>query len=118
MNSPEPVESFESWPDNLPLEEQVQRLGRVLVEHFPHTFDRSEGAMEKAARLLQEGDQLATEALEALRLTVEYVGVDVLRPRPGWSWYDVMSKRPEYASWLDSMVNPQPLDAAGEGPPA
>ena len=48
--------------------------------------------------------------LEALRLTVEYVGLDTLRPSPGWSWYDVLSQRPEYADWLDSMVNPKPVE--------
>jgi hypothetical protein len=47
--------------------------------------------------------------LEALRLTVEYVGLDTLHPGPGWSWFDVLSQRPEYADWLDSMVNPRPV---------
>lgn len=42
------------WPDNMPLVDQVKALGAVLMEHYPHAFDRSEGAMEKAARLLLE----------------------------------------------------------------
>jgi hypothetical protein len=32
------------------------------------------------------------ELVEALRLTVEYVGTGTLRPLPGWSWYDALSK--------------------------
>lgn len=45
-------EQWEKWPSNLPLEQQVERLAQVLMEDYPHTFDRSEGAIEKAARLL------------------------------------------------------------------
>ena len=45
---------FEPWPDNLPLEEQVQRLADVLLAFYADYFDRSEGAMEKAARILHE----------------------------------------------------------------
>ena len=48
------MSTFEPWPDNMPLVEQVKALGAILMEHYPHTFDRSEGAMEKAARLLWE----------------------------------------------------------------
>lgn len=49
-----PPESWATWGDNMPLEDQVELLGRILMKHYPHTFDRSEGAMEKAARLLWE----------------------------------------------------------------
>ena len=59
---------------------------------------------------IQHAEYALTEALEALRLTVEYVGLQTLHPRPGWSWYDVLSKYPEYADWLDSMVNPKPVE--------
>jgi hypothetical protein len=48
---------FEPWPDNLPLEAQVERLAAVLLAHYEDAFDRSEGAMEKAARLLWERAQ-------------------------------------------------------------
>lgn len=66
-------------------------------------------------------DITLTQALEALRLTVEYVGLQTLRPFPGWSWYDVLSKRREYAEWLESMVNPKPVvidpaDCVGTAP--
>lgn len=35
-----------------------------------------------------------TELEEALRLTVEYVGIDTLRPFEGWSWYDALASCP------------------------
>lgn len=39
------------------------------------------------------------DLVEALRLTVEYVGTDVLKPQPGWTWFDVLSKyAPEVAA--------------------
>lgn len=53
--------TWEPWPDNMPLNEQVKALGAVLMEHYADTFDRSEGAMEKAARLLWEA-RLVAEA--------------------------------------------------------
>lgn len=38
-------------------------------------------------------DQIAvTELCEAIRLTVEYVGTDILPPLRGWSWFDALSK--------------------------
>lgn len=33
-----------------------------------------------------------TELVEAIRLTVEYVGLEVLPPIDGWSWFDAMKK--------------------------
>lgn len=32
------------------------------------------------------------ELIQALRLTVEYVGCDMLPAVPGWSWYDALAK--------------------------
>lgn len=41
------------------------------------------------------------ELTEALRLTVEYVGVRTLPPVVGWSWYDALLKHdPETAEYL------------------
>jgi hypothetical protein len=48
------VAEWEKWPSNLPLEDQVNRLADVLLDDYADYFDRSEGAMEKAARLLWE----------------------------------------------------------------
>lgn len=43
--------------------------------------------------------------LEAIRLTVEYVGLDILHPIEGWSWYDAWrAVDPEgLEAWLDQM---------------
>jgi hypothetical protein len=43
---------WEPWPDNLPLDVQLARLAILLSDNYPESFDRSEGAIEKAARLL------------------------------------------------------------------
>lgn len=41
------------------------------------------------------------ELVEALGLSVEYVGTDVLKPLPGWSWFDALSRcAPEVAGRL------------------
>lgn len=32
------------------------------------------------------------DLVEAIRLTVEYVGTDVLYPGEGWSWYEALKK--------------------------
>lgn len=37
---------------------------------------------------LEEARQLLEQAKEALRLTREYVGEDMLPALDGWSWYD------------------------------
>lgn len=46
------------------------------------------------------------ELTEAIRLTVEYVGVDILPPIEGWSWYDALSKYapetiPPFVDWYE-----------------
>ena len=53
------------------------------------------------ARELAEARKAVTELVEALRLTVEYVGTQTLPPIPGWEWYDALSKHlPEYTQPL------------------
>lgn len=43
------------------------------------------------------------ELCEALRLTVEYVGLETLQPVGGWSWFDALRKyRPDMAAALTS----------------
>lgn len=37
-------------------------------------------------------EEAIRELVEAIRLSVEYVGTDVLKPLPGWTWYDTLSK--------------------------
>ena len=38
--------------DNLPIEEQVENLGKFLMENFEDEFEEGEGAIEMAVRLL------------------------------------------------------------------
>lgn len=40
------------WPDNLPLDEQVQRLGNWIMANWPGEPSRSAGAVEMANYLL------------------------------------------------------------------
>ena len=42
------------WPDDLTTADEVERLASILMDYYAHTFDRSEGAIEKAARILWE----------------------------------------------------------------
>lgn len=65
--------------------------------------------------LAHRAEYALTEALEALRLTVEYVGLQTLHARPGWSWYDVLSKYPEYQDWLRQMTGHFPEHSDGDG---
>jgi hypothetical protein len=46
-------------------------------------------------------DNLIRELAEALRLTQEYVGPEVLPPLPGWSWYDALESYKAYIKGSD-----------------
>lgn len=49
----------------------------------------------------RELDAAVEELTEAIRLTVEYVGFDVLPAETGWSWFDALMKyAPEKANRL------------------
>lgn len=48
-----------------------------------------------------DDDSAIDDLVEALRLTVEYIGLTALPPIEGWSWYDALRKhRPEVAEAL------------------
>ena len=48
--------------------------------------------------------------VEALRLTVEYVGTDMLCPEPGWDWFDALCDEPWFAEWLRELTfHPYPV---------
>lgn len=47
---------------------------------------------QKKIRDMVVRDTAVEELTEAIRLTVEYVGVQTLMPIEGWSWYNVMVK--------------------------
>lgn len=51
---------------------------------------------------------------EAFRLTVEYVGVELLRPEPGWDWYEALEDEPWFAEWLSAMTRHERFDEGVE----
>lgn len=52
---------------------------------------------QRARWLAQQVDRL----VEALRLTVEYVGTETLKPTRGWTWFDALTDiAPPVAQWL------------------
>lgn len=54
----------------------------------------------------RERDQAIEELTEALRLTVEYVGLEMLPPLEGWSYYDALVKyAPEKAQVFVDLYN-------------
>lgn len=50
--------------------------------------------------------QVIEELTEAIRLSVEYVGPQKLRPRPGWSWFDALVKYAPHKAELFGPVFP------------
>lgn len=45
---------------------------------------------------LQGAVEAAAELAQALRLTQEYIGDELLPPIEGWSWFDALSKHGHY----------------------
>ncbi len=71
--------------------EQIDQLANYIMHEIPGEPSQEGGAVETAIRLLGERQgliELCTQASEALRLTREYVGEEMLPAIPGWSWYD------------------------------
>lgn len=63
--------------------------------------------LTETARELDAAHSRNGDLVEALRLTVEYVGLDVLPPREGWSWFDALSKHaPSRAAQLAAKAQP------------
>lgn len=64
----------------------------------------SAGATAEIAQLQQQVRELRDqrdEAVQALRLTHEYVGTDMLPAVEGWSWYDALRHLcPSYVATL------------------
>lgn len=71
-------------------DQQIDRLAVHIVENIPGEPSRSEGVVDTAIRLLNEQRDAIHHLTEAIRFTVEYVGLDLLPPLPGWSWYDAL----------------------------
>jgi len=55
-------------------------------------------------------ERRVTQLEEALRLTVEYVGIQTLRPLEGWSWYDALHSCDWFPEWLARMPGAGPTD--------
>ena len=51
-----------------------------------------------------------TTLVQALRLTVEYVGTDLLHPGPGWDWFEALKDEPWFDKWLRELTfHPYPV---------
>lgn len=56
---------------------------------------------------IRKTEKVRDELLEALVLTVEYVGTQVLRPLDGWSWFDVLHDH--YPHILQQLIDGPPM---------
>lgn len=71
------------------------RLRDLMVGQYAYeSWDSNDVAdlIEQQANEVGERDTAIVELTEALRYTVDYVGLDMLPPIEGWSWYDAMLK--------------------------
>lgn len=61
---------------------------------------------------LADADHAIYELCEAIRLTVEYTGTDMLPAIAGWSWFDALKKyAPDTAEYF--VLNPIPIKHPG-----
>jgi hypothetical protein len=69
-----------------------------------------------ASEIIETQRRAIVELIEAIRLSVEYVGMDVLQPHPGWSWYDALAKHDPRL--LGAMLHPPQvvIDPADQAP--
>ena len=80
-------------------------------------------AVSRVYELIEENKEsflLISEAREAIRLTREYVGEDLLPALPGWSWFDVTQKINDFIDPKEDFGYPtveeaQGLDLRAEG---
>lgn len=72
------------WPDNMPLDQQVEQLANLLLDEFGGPT-RSEGAIEMACRLLVEQkealDRIGLAYIEAANPGIDMNEVRRLRTR-------------------------------------
>lgn len=95
----------------------IQRLTEALQQESnwargiaPEEFDKAQelagacllpppSGRAIAQRVIARQEAAIHDLVEAIRLTVEYVGTDVLHPGEGWTWYDALLKHaPEVAA--------------------
>lgn len=85
------------------------------INAYRDVLDRLASGVPSTPQALDE----RTETLaNALRLTVEYVGLDSLPPNAGWSWFDALRTEPWFDAWLEGMTNPPTPDPAPSTPQA
>jgi hypothetical protein len=84
---------------------QLDKLGAYIFENVPGAPLRAYGIAEQAIEVIAAQRRAITDLAIAIQHTVEYVGYDTLHARPGWSWYDALTRHaPEL---LDSMRGSQ-----------
>ena len=86
--------------------DQINDLAEFIMQHVPGEPSRSEGAVDTAIRVIQSQQRATADLADAIRLTVEYLGLDILPAQPGWSWYDALTKH--NPALLRQIVNSMP----------
>jgi hypothetical protein len=72
---------------------QVDLLTEWITGNVPGApFLTDEGPVAAAISIMTDQQQAIGDLADAIRLTVEYLGLDVLPAQPGWSWYDALAK--------------------------
>ena len=114
-------------------DEQIEKLAKFITDNALGEPSQSKGAVDiaiqiieaqhrylvargetvrntvSAVRIIEAQQRAIAELTEAIQHTVEYVGTDVLRPYPGWSWYDALAKHnPEL---LEAVLQLRPLQS-------
>jgi len=94
--------------------DQINDLAEFIMQHVPGEPSRSEGAVDTAIRVIQSQQRATADLADAIRLTVEYLGLDILPAQPGWSWYDALAKHNPalLQQMLDYMPQTKPRHAA------
>lgn len=102
-------------------EDDRERIAAILQLRDPgnmwSTCERDADAILAAGFSRAASPDAATELVDAIRWTVEYVGNDVLPALKGWSWFDaLMEHAPEVAqSFVDNPIHfPKPNEAEAE----
>jgi len=96
--------------------ERIQYLGEFLRRVAPDEVSGPENVVDTAIRIIETQQLAIAELVMAVQHTVEYVGMNVLQPHPGWSWYDALAKHDPRL--LGAMLHPPQvvIDPADQAP--
>lgn len=85
--------------------DQLRDLLGWIADNRPDDFEQV--ALDKFDWSAMPADASARERqlVQALRLTVEYVGLDLLRPERGWDWFEALEDEPWFPEWLSAMTS-------------